>query len=118
MDIVLTIDGGRFDELRRIETAIRDELQERDLRVGRAAAEVEPGALGALEVLQFVGENVFLPMLVQTVYDYVVKRLREPDGETVKVLLTRTDLPGGARRCELAIEGNAKEVAAALEELR
>ncbi|GAB2996451.1 hypothetical protein LWP59_18465 [Amycolatopsis acidiphila] len=117
MDIVVTIEDGQPDELRRIETAVRDELQEQGVQVDRAVTEVEQGALGALEVLQFVGENVMLPVLVQALYDYVVKRLREPDGDALKIHAARTDLPDGTRRCELTVEGEAKEVAAALEEL-
>ncbi|WP_330231649.1 hypothetical protein OHA40_03615 [Nocardia sp. NBC_00508] len=118
MDVVVKIEGGRADELRRIETAVREELEEQGFQVDRSVTEIEQGALGAVEVLQFFGENVMLPVLVQALYDYVVYRLREPDGDTVEVHAIRTDLPDGTRRSELTLVGEAKGVAAVLEELR
>ncbi|WUD70266.1 hypothetical protein OG937_46025 [Streptomyces sp. NBC_00510] len=118
MDVVVKIEGGRADELRRIETAVREELEEQGVQVDRSVTEVEKGALGAMEVLQFFGENAMLPVLVQMLYDHVVQRLREPDGAALKVHVIRTDFPDGTRRSELTLEGEAKEIATVLKELR
>ncbi|MFB6961157.1 hypothetical protein ACFCYB_30165 [Streptomyces sp. NPDC056309] len=118
MDVVVKIEGVQADELRRIETAVREELEEQGVQVDRSVTEVEQGALGAMEVLQFFGENVMLPVLVQALYDHIVQRLREPDGAALKVHAIRTDLPDGTRRSELSLEGEAKEVATVLKELR
>ncbi|QUQ68317.1 hypothetical protein [Kutzneria sp. CA-103260] len=118
MDVIVTIESGRDNELRRIETAVRSELQGQGIQIDRAVTEIKQGGLGVLEVLQFVGENVMLPVLLQALYDYVVKRLREPDGDTLKIQAVRTDLPDGTRSCELTVEGDAKEVAEVLKELQ
>jgi hypothetical protein len=117
MDIAVQIADGQADELRRIDTAVRAKLQAHDVQVDRVVAELEQGALGVSEVLQFLGENVLLPVVVQALYDHVSKRLRQPGGDDLKVVLTRTDLPDGARQAHLTLEGEARDVAAVLKEL-
>lgn len=117
MDIVVTIEGGQPDELRRTETAVREELEEQGVQVDRSVAEVEQGALGAMEVLQFFGENVMLPVLVQALYEHFTQRLRDPDGAALKVHAVRVDLPDGTRRSEITLEGEAKDVATVLKDL-
>ncbi|MFD7838666.1 hypothetical protein [Streptomyces sp. NPDC059761] len=118
MDVVLKIEGGRADELGSLEKAVKTELRAQGVRTVRTVSEVEQGALGAVEVLQFVGENVMLPVLLQSLYDYVTQRLREPKRTNLKFQAVRTDLPDGTRRTELTLEGEAKDVAAALKELQ
>ncbi|WP_186356573.1 hypothetical protein [Streptomonospora sp. PA3] len=118
MDVVLEIEGGRTDELHIAELAVREKLEEQGVQVDLTAREVEQGALGGLEVLQFFGENLLLPVLVQMIYEYVTQRLEEPDGSDLKAYLVRTELPDGARRTEITLEGEAKDVSAILKELK
>ncbi|MEU4117817.1 hypothetical protein AB0F71_25395 [Kitasatospora sp. NPDC028055] len=118
MDVVVKIEGGRPDELGSLENALKTELRTLGIRTVRTVGEVDQGALGAVEVLQFVGENVMLPVLLQSLYDYVTQRLREPRRMNLKFQAVRTDLPDGTRRTELTMEGEAKDVAAVLKELQ
>lgn|SRR4051812_30971661 len=118
MDVVVEIEGGRADELGSLEKALKAELRTQGIRTVRTVGEVQQGALGAVEVLQFVGENVLLPVLLQSLYDYVTQRLREPRRVNLRFHAVRTDLPDGTRRTELTLEGEAKDIAAALKELQ
>ncbi|MFD4636289.1 hypothetical protein ACFWN2_03175 [Lentzea sp. NPDC058436] len=117
MDIAVRVMDGQADELRRIDTSLRTRLEAHDIQIDRVAEAPRPGDLGVLEVLQFLGENVLIPVVVQALYDHVSKRLRQPGGSDLKVVVTRTDLPGDARRTHLTVEGEARDVAAVLKEL-
>ncbi|WBB69080.1 hypothetical protein [Micromonospora sp. WMMD812] len=118
MEVVVKIEGGRADELGSLERAVKTDLRAQGVRTVRTVGQVEQGALGAREVLQFVGESVMLPVLLQSLYDYVTQRLREPRRANLKFHAVRADLPDGTRRTELTLEGEAKDVATALKELQ
>ncbi|MEV0601780.1 hypothetical protein AB0I82_21100 [Streptomyces sp. NPDC050315] len=118
MDIVVNIEGGRADELGSLERAVKNKLKAQGVRTVRTVSEVEQGALGAVEVLQFMGENVLLPVFLQALYEYASQRLGQPKRADLKVSAVRTDLPDGTRRTEIVFEGKAKDVAAALKELQ
>ncbi|MFC7220070.1 hypothetical protein ACFQLX_18145 [Streptomyces polyrhachis] len=118
MRIALSVEGGRDDELEALELAVAEELREEGVRTARSTGEVEPGALGAEEILLFVGTNVLLPVTLTALYDYVKARLRGPQHAGLRFHLVRTDLPDGTRRIELTAEGEAQDVAAVLKELQ
>lgn len=118
MDIVVTIEGGRADELGSLERAVKNKLRAQGVRTVRTVSEPERGALGAVEVLQFLGENVALPVFLQVLYEYASQRLGQPKRADLKVHAVRTDLPDGTRRTEIVFEGKAKDIAAALKELQ
>ncbi|GAA0479503.1 MULTISPECIES: hypothetical protein [Streptomyces] len=118
MDVVVTIEGGRADELGSLERAVKNKLKPQGVRTVRTVSEVQQGALGAVEVLQFLGENVALPIVLQALYDYTAQRLWQPKRADLKIHAVRTDLPDGTRRTELILEGKAKDVTAALKELQ
>jgi hypothetical protein len=110
MDIVVELEGGQEDELQGLETALREDPGLHRARVSRSAREVEPGALGAEVVLQFLGENVLLPVMLSAIYDHLTARRRTRSGANLKATVIRTDLPDGTRRVELTLEGPASEV--------
>ncbi|MBM7052573.1 effector-associated constant component EACC1 [Streptomyces durocortorensis] len=110
MDILVEIEGGQGDELRVLERALREDPDLYRARVSRSAGEVEPGALGAEAVIQFIGENVLLPALLTAIYDHLTARRRTRSGMDLKATVARTDLPDGTRRVELTLEGPASEV--------
>lgn len=118
MRILLSIEGGLADELGTLERAVKDDLRRQGVRTVRTTGEVEQGALGAVEVLQFLGENVALPVVLAALHQYVTDRLRGPRRGGLKFEVVRTDLPDGTRRTELTMEGEPKDVAAALKELQ
>jgi hypothetical protein len=88
------------------------------VRTVRSAGEVAQGALGAVEVLQFLGEDVALPVLLAALQQYVTERLRGPRRGGLRFEAVRTDLPDGTRRTELTMEGQPKDIATALKELQ
>ncbi|WEH43113.1 hypothetical protein OG233_28345 [Streptomyces sp. NBC_01218] len=117
MRILLSIEGGLADELGTLERTLKQDLRRQGVRSVRTTTEVEQGALGAVEVLQFLGEDVALPTLLAALQQYVTERLRGPRRGGLKIEVARTDLPDGTRRSELTVEGQAKDVAAVLKEL-
>jgi hypothetical protein len=110
MEIVIEVSGGQDDELARIQ----DDLHERGGiaggRVVRSPATIREGTLGVEQILIFAGQNVALPLLVQALYDYLKSRRRTRSAANLKMTLARTDLPDGARRVELTLEGAAEDV--------
>ncbi|WP_329096908.1 hypothetical protein OG979_17145 [Actinomadura citrea] len=118
MDIVIELEGGWEDELQQLADALRDESDLGSTRISRPAPEIAPGQLGAETVLQVIGESVLLPILVQALYDHVIRRRRTRSGADLRITITRTDLPDGTRRLEISCDGTASEVMeAAREEL-
>lgn len=105
MKIELQLDGGQEDELRQLESVLREEPDLKGARIVRSAGAVPKGALGVETVLLFVGTNVLLPLVLQAVYDHLVRRRRTRSGQTLRATVVRTDLPDGTRRVELAFEG-------------
>ncbi|MFD7111778.1 hypothetical protein ACFWAF_16465 [Streptomyces microflavus] len=118
MRILLSIEGGLADELGTLERAVKDGLRHRGVRTSRTTGEVEQGALGAVEVVQFLGENVALPVVLAALQQYVTERLRGPRRNGLTFQVVRTDLPDGTRRTELTVEGQPKDIATALTELQ
>lgn len=118
MDVTLEIHGGRGDELQIFEAELREDLEEQGIQVDFTVADPEPGALGAMEIITFLTDELMLPVLVQMISDYVSQRIHQPDGADLKARITRTDLPDGTKHTELTVEGSAKDVATVLKELR
>lgn len=104
MRVVMEIEGDG-DLIGRLHDSLRDRPDLTRVEVSRGRAEVRPGELGAAQVLAFVASNVMLPLVLAAVYDFFRDRRRARPAERPRVVLIRTDLPGGARRVELDIEG-------------
>ncbi len=109
MQVLIDVSGGQDDELERL----LESLQADDMvgaKVGLQRQPVRDGSLGAEQVLIFLGQNVALPLLVQALYDYLTSRRRTAAASRLRIVLSRTDLPGGARHTEVTAEGPANEV--------
>ncbi|MFE1951122.1 hypothetical protein ACFW9D_11705 [Streptomyces sp. NPDC059524] len=118
MEVVVSIKGGQGDELGLLERTLKQQLAPQGIRVVRTVSPAPQGALGATDVLQFLGENVALPVLVQEVSAYVKQRFWPARGRQVECELIRTDLPDGTRRTQLIVKGEPKDAAATLKELQ
>lgn len=101
---------GHDDAVAELEAWLRaqPDLDEVDLRRGRAP--VEPGELGAAEILTFVATSVALPLVLNAIYDFFRSRCRTRPAERARVVLTRIDLPNGRRWVELDVDGPADAV--------
>lgn len=97
--------SGADDVVAQLDSWLRDTPALAGVEVCRGRGEVGPGELGAAEVLTFVASDVVLPLVLAAVYDFFRNRRRSQPAERPRVLLTRTDLPSGARRVELEVEG-------------
>ncbi|MEU1607664.1 effector-associated constant component EACC1 [Micromonospora matsumotoense] len=97
---------------------LRDELvaepELRDARVRLLHAAPEPGTLGAAEVLEFIGQDVLLPVVIQAVYDWFQARRRARPGGDTTVTVTLTDSPDGTREVKIEASGTAEDVIAVL----
>jgi hypothetical protein len=109
MDIVLAIDGGAENELRLIRERLRDMpgLDSLDLHEVRVD---DPDKLGAEAMLQFIGEAVLLPLILQSLYDYLRSRRHTRTGENLSLTIVRKDLPNGTRTVKLTLDGPADKV--------
>ncbi|MEU1755527.1 hypothetical protein ABZ436_23100 [Micromonospora matsumotoense] len=97
---------------------LRDELaadpELRDARVRLLHASPEPGTLGVAEVLEFVGQDVLLPVVIQAVYDWFQTRRSARQGGDTTVTVTLTDGPDGTREVKIEASGSAEDVIAVL----
>ena len=97
---------------------LRDELvaepELRDARVRLLHAAPEPGTLGAAEVLEFIGQDVLLPVVIQAAYDWFQARRRARSGGDTTVTVTLTDSPDGTREVKIEASGTAEDVIAVL----
>lgn len=113
MHVTLSFDGDApADELFEELTSTPDL---RGAEVRRLHEEPEAGTLGLLEVVEFVGQDVMLPMLVNAVYDYLKSRMLGTGAGRLEVTMTRTDLPGGERQVQVTAEGSEDAVAKIVE---
>ena len=104
--IVMDVDGDG-DVVSRLEFWLlhrRQDLAGTDIRRGRAG--VRPGDLGGAEVLEFLANEVSLPLLLAAVYDFFRDRRRSRPAEKTRVTLTRTDLPDGTRTVTLSLDAS------------
>ncbi|PGH44709.1 hypothetical protein COO58_09940 [Micromonospora sp. WMMA1996] len=92
-------------ELAELETYLSRDPRLDDVRLQRGRPAVPPGALGVVEVLEFVASNVSLGLVVNALWDFVRGNLRRPE---TRLLLTRTDLADGTRRVEIDFTGSAE----------
>jgi hypothetical protein len=116
MRVVVGVDGD--DDLAgSLESWLRDSPELTDVQISQGRGEVRPGELGAVEVLTFVATNVALPLILTAVYDFFARRRRSRPAERARVVVTRTDLPGGARQVQLEFEGPAGEIEGVVRDL-
>lgn len=113
MEVAIEVSGGPDNELEQVRDALMGEdLQGAQVVLRRQA--IAEGALGAEEILIFLGQNVALPLAVQALYDYLTRRRRAVNASRLRITLARTDLPDGSRRVEVTIDGPADEVVKAV----
>ena len=116
MRVVIDVDGDD-DVVGSLEAWLRDGPGLTDVRISRGRGEVTSGELGTVEVLTFMATDVALPLILNSVYDFFQGRRRTRPAERARVVVTRTDLPGGARQVRWEIEGSAGEVEDVIREL-
>ncbi|WP_152037836.1 hypothetical protein [Micromonospora sp. B006] len=92
-------------ELAELETYLRQDPRLDDVRLQRGRPTVPAGALGVVEVLEFVASNVSLGLVVNALWDFARGRLRRQE---TRLLLTRTDLADRARQVEIDFTGSAE----------
>ncbi len=109
MRVVVGVDGDD-DVVARLDSWLRDRPALADVQISRGRCEVEPGELGAVEVLTFVASDVALPLILSAMYDFFRDRRRSRPTERPRVVVTRTDLPTGAHQVRWEIEGPAGTV--------
>jgi hypothetical protein len=113
MEIAIEISDGQDNELEQVRDALRgQDITKARIVLGRGS--IKDGALGAEQVLLFIGQDVALPLVVHALYDYLTRRRRTLSASRLRIALARTDLPGGVHRAELTIEGPADEVVEAV----
>lgn len=99
---------------------LRDDLvadpELRDARVRLIHRAPEPGTLGAAEVLEFIGQDVLLPVVIQAVYDWFQARRGARRGGDTTVTVTLTDSPDGTREVKIEASGTAEDVIAVLQQ--
>jgi hypothetical protein len=109
MRVVAEVDGDA-DLVAGLESWLRDRSGLAEVELSRGRTEVGRGELGAAEVLAFIASDVLLPLVLDAVYDFFRDRRRSRPAEQPRVVMTRTDLPGGIRRVVLDVEGPAETV--------
>ncbi|WP_144420178.1 effector-associated constant component EACC1 [Micromonospora haikouensis] len=114
MRLLIDVRGGESDENRRVVSVLAADPRTRQARVRTIFPPPRPETLGAAEVIEFVGQNVLLPLTVQALYDYLKSRWGGRAGQQISVTITRTDLPDGARHETVSISGDVDAVVAAL----
>jgi len=113
MQLVIDVNGGSATDL-------LDEIT-LDPRLGDAEVTVHhpvprQGGLSAVQpVLEFIGTDVLLPVVIQIVYDWVCDHFTSSEeDDPLSVVVTRTDFPDGKVVRKVEISGSADDVIRAL----
>src|SRR4051794_8571902 len=97
MHLRLIVDDADESPIGELRNELIEDPELRSAQIHVVQTLPEPGTLGVAEILEFVGSDVLLPVVISAVYDWFKERRDRKRNTTLTVTVMRTDLPDGGR---------------------